>query len=104
MEKLEINTDILGLVKSTLKEIVEMNEIDIPQIDENTPIYGSRGYLDSLALVQLIVDIEEQLSEMGYDITIASEKAFSRRISPFLSVKTLERFIKELMGNFKNAK
>lgn len=104
MEKLKTNIDILGLIKSALKEVAEMNEIDIPQIDEKTPIYGKRGYLDSVALVHLIVDIEEELSEMGYDITIASEKAFSRNISPFLSVKTLERFIKELAENCKSAK
>ena len=99
----ETNVDILRVIASVLKEVAEINEIDIHKIDENTPLYGNRGCLDSLDLVTLITGIEEKLSEADYDITIASEKAFSKKISPFLNVKTLERFIKELMKEAKNA-
>jgi len=89
---------IIEIIKDALRDVVEVNEISIPtEINQKTPLYGNRGYLDSLALVSLIVVIEEKFAKEGENITIASEKAFSRKISPFLSVETLARFIEELI-------
>jgi hypothetical protein len=46
--------------------------------------------LDSIAVVSLIVDIEQQL-EMEHDVsvTLASEKAMSQRSSPFRTAGVL---------------
>jgi acyl carrier protein len=91
--------DIFNVVKDSLEEVAETNNIAIKEsISEKTPLYGEQGYLDSIALVGLTVSIEEKLSHVGHDITIASEKAFSRKIGPFLNVRTLANFIEELLN------
>ena len=89
---------IFEIVEDAFKEVCEINNISIKEeINMKTPLYGDRGYLDSLGLVNLIAAIEERLTDRGWNITIASEKAFSRRISPFLTIGTLVKFIKELI-------
>jgi len=96
-------SEIFQLVEEALMEICEVNDIHIEgEISEKTPLYGQRGYLDSLALVSLIASLEEKLSEKGYNITIASEKAFSRQVSPFLNVRTLLNFVEELINEVGN--
>lgn len=91
--------EIFGAIRGSLKEAAEINDIPIEgEISEKTPLYGQKGLFDSIALVGLIVSVEERFSEMGYNITIASEKAFSRKISPFLNVRTLLNFIEDLLN------
>ena len=97
-----ITVDVSKIILSSLKEIAELNDFKITAYNEKTSLYGNKGYLDSMALVPLIADIEGVLSEKGYDITIASEKAFSRKISPFLNVKTLKNFIYELIDKSRD--
>ena len=53
-----------------------------------------------MGLVVLLVEIEEAIEEkFDIEITIASEKAMSRRTSPFISVKYLIEFINELIND-----
>ena len=60
---------------------------------------GTEGVLDSLDLVNLVVVLEESLSdELDINVTIASEKAFSRKRSPFSSIESLSLFILEEIG------
>ena len=91
--------EIFKVIRDSLKETAEVNDIPMKEeISEKTPLYGQKGNLDSIALVSLIVSVEERLSEIGDNVTIASEKAFSRKISPFLNVRTLVNFIEELLN------
>ena len=91
--------NIVEIIKVAFCEVADVNEIEIPAyINEKTPLYGKTGYLDSIALVTLIVTIEGKLAEQGKNITIASEKSFSRRVSPFLTVETLAKFIRKLIN------
>jgi D-alanine--poly(phosphoribitol) ligase subunit 2 len=58
------------------------------------PLFGIDGQLDSLALVNLLVTIEQQAeSEFGVVVTLASEKAMSQRSSPFRTLGTLRDFL-----------
>ena len=64
-----------------------------------SPLYGNQGELDSMALVNLIADLEDAVSEQyGVAITLAYEKAMSARNSPFLTVKTLSCAVLERMS------
>lgn len=90
--------EIMAIIKNVVKEVAELDKIEVSEINEKTPLYGSRGYLDSLGLVSLIAGIEGKLAEKDINITIATERAFSRKISPFLTVKTLARFIEKLIS------
>lgn len=56
----------------------------------DSPLYGNDAPLDSMALVNLIADLEEAVAER-YEtaITLADEKAMSSRKSPFATVRRL---------------
>ena len=59
-------------------------------------LYGNDGVLDSMALVNLLADVEDVVSEQfGVAIALADEKAMSARHSPFLTVKTLAEAVLE---------
>ena len=92
--------------KKIEKIIIEvLNEINEELENENlnnptseTKLYGGSGALDSLALVSLITDLEERISdEFEKDIILADEKAMSQRTSPFRSVETLTNYIQKLL-------
>ena len=52
------------------------------------------GVLDSLALVSLVSDLEELLSQkFGKEIILADEKMMSVKNSPFKDVKSLAAYI-----------
>jgi len=88
------------------KIIIEViNEINEELENENlnnptkeTNLYGGNGALDSLALVSLITDLEERISdELEKDIVLADEKAMSQRTSPFRNVESLTNYIQKLL-------
>ncbi|MBI2478225.1 MAG: hypothetical protein HYV60_06165 [Planctomycetia bacterium] len=68
------------------------------QIDRDGILYGRGGVLDSLGLVNLLLAIEERLSDrFGIRVTLASDKAMSRERSPFRTTKALASFVEELL-------
>ena len=96
---MEIENKIIKFLKEFLEEELE-EEIEL---DKESKLFGGGGPLDSMALVNLLVDLEE-LVEEEYNITIilADEKAMSRRTSPFARVKYLIEFIQEKINSAKN--
>jgi len=90
IEKIIINSLI------DLNEELENKELNNPT--NETKLYGTNGILDSLALVSLITDIEEIISdEFEQDIILADEKAMSQRTSPFRNVESLSLYIEKLL-------
>lgn len=65
----------------------------------DTVLFGDGALLDSVGLVNFIVTAERVAQEVtGKAITLASEKAFSRRQSPFRTVGSLAEYIEELLA------
>jgi acyl carrier protein len=78
-----------------------LTEILFPAVDEakrtipsasslertpESPLFGDGG-LDSMGLVRFIVLVEERIQDLtGVEITLASDKAMSRKSSPFKSL------------------
>jgi len=85
------------------KVILEFNvELDA-KIDTvsgpNTRLFGGDAPLNSLELVTLIVYIEEELEvSLGHSITLANDRAMSRRVSPFSTIGILVDYIVELIS------
>ncbi len=66
---------------------------------ENAPLYGNAGVLDSLGLVSLVAAVEEGVQmQFGATITLADERAVSRRESPFRTVGTLVDYIENRLA------
>lgn len=85
-----IKKNILQLLNNLSDEIPELKTAN-----ENTKLYnGFGGCLDSLALVSLVADLEELLSEeFDKEIILADEKMMSARNSPFKDVESLTEYI-----------
>lgn len=88
-----------NLIIESLKELNEELENEaLNNPTKETKLYGIDGVLDSLALVTLITDLEEKISDkFDKEITLADEKAMSQRNSPFRSVESLTNYISKLL-------
>lgn len=88
--------------KIILDSLIELGEeLESEQLNHPTnatKLYGAKGVLDSLALVSLIADVEERVSqELGVEIVLADEKAMSQRTSPFRDVESFSDYIEKLI-------
>ena len=67
-----------------------------PSLNESTRLLGGR--LDSVNVVSLIVELEEQIADhCDVSITIADDSAMSQQRSPFRTVGSLADYIQSLM-------
>jgi hypothetical protein len=61
---------------------------------EETRLYGTGGALDSLALVSLILDVEETVNaQSGKQLVLADERAMSQKRNPFRDVQSLADYV-----------
>lgn len=97
---------IFNIVLQSVQEILAENEdletIPTDELNEDTHLLGQAAILDSLSLVSAIVNIEQNLNEeMGYNITIADERAMTQKNSPFKNIGTLVEYIEMLIQEVK---
>jgi hypothetical protein len=67
-------------------------------VSADAPLFGPDSPLDSLGLVSLLIDIEEALSDRGFDVTLGDAKAMSRSASPFRNVPVLVDYIQNSLS------
>ena len=77
--------EVLQLVLRRLAALGrELGKPELESADEQTRLFGEASSLDSIGLVTLIADLEEDLRQAtGRDVVLADEKAMSRLTSPF---------------------
>lgn len=83
--------DAYEIVLASLQEVFEQTGMTPPaSVGEDTVLVGADAALDSLGVVQLIVEVEQRV-EQNHDIsvTLANDKAMSARNSPFRTVGVL---------------
>ena len=85
------------IVISTIKNYCDEKEINV-ELSRDTPLIGNARILDSMGLVNVIVDIETAFLDEDIEISLTSEAAMSGRISPFRSVGSLCNFIARQLG------
>jgi acyl carrier protein len=90
--------DVARIRSLVLQSLAALNELRSAQTrfrtTDDMALYGAGGVLDSLELVNLVVDLEQRLDEeMGAIVTLTDEKAVSQRHSPFRSVPALVEFV-----------
>lgn len=86
---------MLELIENKVSELCEINGIEF---HEDMVLYGESSVLDSIAFVQLIAMIEQELLEMGIDIVLVNDRVFSFKNSPFRDIKSILRYIEELLN------
>ena len=87
---------IEGVIITTINEYLETQGIE-GDVKPDTILLGDESELDSMFIVNVVVDIEAYFQDQGYSISLASERAMSRKSSPFRTVSTLTDFISELI-------
>ncbi|AZC18582.1 hypothetical protein [Pseudomonas sp. CMR5c] len=89
--------DIDSVVNQSLAESIasQSNDLSVDDMSKVT-IYGVDGLFDSLQLVTLMMRIEELIADK-YDLSVSltSDRAISRKVSPFQNPSTLVEFIME---------
>jgi acyl carrier protein len=87
------------IIIQAIKELnEEFNKPALKNPNAQTILYGKDGALDSLALVALIRDVEEAVSEaFSTDIILVDDRAMSQKVSPFRSVGALTSYIETLL-------
>lgn len=91
---------IHDLVIASLREVIAQSGQTPPaELGEETALIGSSAVLDSIGMVTLIVEIEQQIEERyGRSLTLANDRAMSQKNSPFLTVQTLTDYVMSLLA------
>lgn len=88
---------IKNLVIESLNELKLNNNLDFV-INEKTVLLGENSVLDSFDFVSFISSLEEKISDsFDKSITVVSEKAFSKKNSPFKTIDRIVDFVIELL-------
>lgn len=96
---MSIESQVEALILESIREINEqLPENARIEPSRETRIFGEVGGFDSLALVNLIVNVEQRIqANFDVKVTLADEKALSQRNSPFRSVDSLANYIQLLL-------
>ncbi len=88
---------LLSIVSQSYVNTAAEAGIQLPaEVGESTALFGPDSVLDSMALVTLVLDIEQRLHEQaGVGVSLMSDQALSRRYSPFRSIGSLVDYIVE---------
>lgn len=92
MNRSQIQTIVLDALRMTNQAREDDQQLTV---SPDAPLFGSGGQLDSMGLVALIIDIEEALSEAGYNMILTNERAMSGTRSPFKDVPSLVAYIED---------
>ena len=92
--------EILNLIYEAIDDVNPQLEDDQQLAkQEHTALFGKESSLDSMGLVNLIVEVESKIED-SYEVTLslADEKALSQTRSPFKSVATLVDHVSTLLA------
>lgn len=86
---------LLALVRSALTDALREKGRDAPaDLGPDTEIFGGTALLDSLGLVTMVMELENRLEEEHQvTVVLASDRAMSRRSSPFRTMGALVDYI-----------
>lgn len=98
-------SELMDLIVTTLHDLLASDpaRADV-SIEEGTRLYGPEGLLDSLRLVSLVLDLEQEINDrLDTAITIADSRAMSQQRSPFRTVGSLADYIVGLLAREQSA-
>jgi acyl carrier protein len=96
MDKFVLNELIIKCTQDALNE-GEFGKNAV--VNSESQLYGKGGVLDSLGLVRVIAELEDEIYAVTQkNITLADEKAMSQKSSPFRSVAALSEYISSLLA------
>jgi acyl carrier protein len=96
---MEAKQEVIRIICKIAEEFNENLEYKIAiEQGESAPLFGGAGVLDSLGLVSFVTAVEQELEDqMRVILTLADEKAFSQRHSPFRTIGSLAEYVSDLI-------
>lgn len=85
---------IIELVATVVQEYLGTQGVEC-DVNPQTKLFGDDAVLDSMGLVNIVIDVESEFLDKGIEISLTSEKAMSRSRSPFRTIETIVEFISE---------
>lgn len=91
---------IQGIIYRALSNVnAERGPHEQIALSPDTRLFGTDAVLDSLALVSVIVDVEEGVAAAaGRDVALADDRAMGQAVSPYSTVATLTAYIRHLLS------
>lgn len=92
--------DLLNVVENQLKALNDsLPDSQKFKVNCDTILFGRGSNIDSMSLVSVIVDLETYfLDELNLEVCITDDRAMTREISPFDSVKNLVDYLYEIIN------
>ncbi len=100
-----MSDELTSLILKAANELAQEQGIALEhELGSDTRLFGEGGLLDSMALVSLVIAVEQAIGEKyGAAVALADEKALSQRSSPYRTVSSLAAYAAaELAGGRKN--
>ena len=79
------------MLEMMISEVRSIMKGDGVELSSETPLVGDGRVLDSMALVELCLRLEDRAADMGFEFDWVSEAAMSRSRSMFRSVGSLSK-------------
>jgi acyl carrier protein len=86
--------ELIQIITTATRELGAEQGIEISQaLSADTRLFGEGGLLDSMALVSLVIAVEQAVEDK-YEVAVAlaDEKALSQRSSPYRTIGTLAAY------------
>jgi acyl carrier protein len=82
---------LIDLIIATTQSVLTEQALEVSEVlTAQTRLFGEGGLLDSLALVALVIAVEQEIEgKFGVNVELADDKALSQRNSPYRSISTL---------------
>lgn len=88
------DADILAVVLQSLKTTnLARDPASQLAVSPEAPVFGPGSPLDSLGLLTLLLDVEEDLQHAGCPVRLSDDRAMSQKRSPFRTVESLVDYI-----------
>ncbi len=84
-------SELIEVIMTELKTVCEENEIDFSSVNEETMLFGGGSIIDSMALVGLIIKVEEYIyDKTGKEVQVIDENAIiTDTVTPFKNAASL---------------
>lgn len=87
-------SQVVDLIVESILLIKDETGLTVPpQLQADTALFGTEGFLDSMALVTLVVALEQGIEEkFGVSVTLADARVLSQEHSPYSTIYALAEY------------